>query len=290
MRLMALWRFWLKVAYSNVWIALSAGAQVYVNFRLLETVVAPVPVILAILSMFWVYTFAKAVHVDPKADQENDPERTAFLLAHRGPLVGGGLLGLLFGSWLAWREGLSTLLVFWTPTVIGLLYDLRILPSQFRYRRLKDVPGLKGTSVALAWTLLVLGLVHDYGARATSVQWLVLFVWNFSMWFINTTYFDLGDLDGDRLEGTRTLPVTMGYAFTRRLLHVLNILSALGLLLAHRRGWLPSLALSLLCLNALQAWLLVRARDESSDIGWECDIAFDGMFIWGALLIMPQQG
>lgn len=170
MRLAAFWEIWLRVAYSNLWIALAAGAQVYVNSRLLGCPISSTAALLATLSMFWVYTFAKAVHFDPMADQANDPERTAFLRAHRAPLIGLGLLGLLYGSWLAWSQGASTLAVFWTPTLIGLLYDLRVLPNTFRYRRLKEVPGLKGTSVALAWSLLALGLVHEYGARATVSQ------------------------------------------------------------------------------------------------------------------------
>lgn len=119
---------------------------------------------------------------------------------------------------------------------------------------------------------------------------MLLFAWNFAMWLINTTYFDLGDLEGDRLEGTRTLPVVLGYAGTRRILHGLNGLAGLVLLGAERARLLPPLALSLLFLHALQAWLLMRARSEGTDIGWECDIAFDGMFVFGAVLLMLQKG
>lgn len=277
---------WFRLAYSNLWIALSAGAQVYVNFRLLSAQAIWQPVLLATLAMFWVYTFAKAVHFDPAADAANDPDRTAFLKAHRTPLIVTALAGLLLGSWLAASHGAAVFGLFWTPTLIGLLYDLRFLPPSFRYRRLKDVPGLKGSSVALAWATLCVGLPAGFGVSANSDAWLVLYGWNVCMWFVNTTYFDLGDLAGDRLEGTRTLPVALGYGQTRRLLHFLNILSGLCLWLAVATGLLDPLGLRLLALHLVQAVLLFRARDEDCDISFECDIAFDGIFVFAALCLL----
>jgi 4-hydroxybenzoate polyprenyltransferase len=277
---------WLKLAYSNIWIAMAAGGQVYVNCRLLGAPAQTMPMLLATLAMFWVYTFAKAVHFDPKADQANDPERTAFLRAHRWPLTAFGLLGLVAGSYLAWHHSGLTLTIFWSPTLIGLLYDLNLLPKSFRYRRLKDIFGLKGTSVALAWSVLAVGLVHSYGVTATLDQWIFLAWWNATMWLINTTYFDLGDIGGDRLEGTRTLPVVIGFCQTRRLLHLLNALAALSLLGATWAGWVQPLGARLLALNLVQAVLLYRAKDEDTDIGWECDIVFDGIFVFAALSLM----
>jgi 4-hydroxybenzoate polyprenyltransferase len=277
---------WLKLAYSNLWIALAAGAQVYVNCRLVGASAPGMAMLLATLAMFWVYTFAKAVHFDPQADQTNDPERTRFLRAHRIPLISLGVLGLAAGSHLAWRHSALTLAVFWAPTLVGLVYDLKFLPSSFRYRRLKDIFGLKGTSVALAWTILTLGLCLCYDVTAGIEQWLFLAFWNASMWFVNTTYFDMGDIAGDRLQGTRTLPVVVGYARTRRLLHALNALTALSLAGAVNAGWVAALGARLLLLNVVQAVLLFRAKDEDSDIGWECDIVFDGIFIFAALALL----
>lgn len=277
---------WLRLAYSNVWIALAAGGQVYVNFKLLGETPTWQPILLAILAMFWVYTFAKAVHFDPEADATNDPQRTEFLKAYRGPLVAAGLVGLCSGSWLAAHKGLSSLGLFWTPTFIGLFYDLRLLPKRFRYRRLKDIPGLKGTSVALAWATLCLGLTATYGGEATPETWMFLYWWNACMWLINTTYFDLGDLIGDRLEGTRTLPVVLGYAATRRFLHSLNLLAGLTLVGACGAGWIEGSGSRLIWLHLLQAVLLFRAKDEATDIGWECDVVFDGIFIFAALSLL----
>jgi 4-hydroxybenzoate polyprenyltransferase len=276
---------WLKLAYSNLWLALSAGGQVYVCARMLGAAPSAKAMLLATLSMFWVYTFAKAVHFDPRADQANDPERTAFLKAHRIPLIACGMAGLLYGCWASWRDGAAMLGLFLAPTAIGLLYDLKILPAGFRYRRLKEVPGLKGGSVAFAWTLLTLGLSAGYGALAGPQAWAPAILWNFLIWYVNTTYFDLGDIKGDRLEGTQTLPVLLGYGRTRALLHLLNGIALLSLLWGLHQGHFGPVAWRLLPLHAIQAMLLHRARNEDTDLSIECDLIADGIFIIAALLL-----
>ncbi len=277
--------FLFSAAYSNLWIALSAGAQVYVNSWLLGHRVSATAMLLAVLGMFWVYTFAKAVHFDAQADAANDPGRTEFLKTHRKPLILAGISGLALGTVLAWQHSAMTLLVFWSPTFIGLLYDLRLAPATWRYRRLKDVPGLKGVSVASAWTLLILGLCSVYGAGASWATWSFLVSWNFLLWFINTTYFDLGDLAGDVLEGTRTLPVALGFQATRTILHLLNGVAALLLIGAAQYHIVQGSAVVLLVLNLVQWELLRRAKDENVDIGWECDVLFDGVFLLAAVLV-----
>lgn len=287
---MQVWRWsyvreaWLGMAYSNLWIALAAGGHVLVNFRLLGCATPWQPVLLAVLAMFWVYTFAKAVCFDAEADEVNDPGRTAFLKANRRVLIALAALGLVGGTFLAASHGWAAVIAFWIPTVVGLLYDIRLLPGTFRYRRLKDVPGLKGTSVALAWAALITGLVFSYGPRQCGQACLFLFIWNALQWFINTTYFDLGDISGDRLEGTATLPVLLGFQPVRTGLHLLNIVTAALLMTAIVRGWVSPIGARLLWLHALQALLLIRAKNEDTDISWECDIVFDGIFVLGALL------
>ena len=139
--------------------------------------------------MFWVYTFAKAVHFDPQADQANDPTRTAFLLRYRWILVSGGLLGLAYGIWLCSRQNGLALVAFILPTVAGLFYDLKLFPKNFRYRRLKEIPGVKGFTVALAWGLMPCGLILAFQPSARLTSLFLFGLWSTLLWFFNTTYF-----------------------------------------------------------------------------------------------------
>ncbi len=280
--------FFFSLVYSNVWLALSAAAQVWVSFRLLDSPCSTTACGLAFLAMFWVYTFAKAVCFDEKADALNDPDRTAFLKAYRVPLIALGLGGLLLGSVVSYRHGWPTLAIFLTPTLAGLLYDLRLLPPGLPYRRLKDITGVKGIVVAAAWIILTVGLAVRYGAEQSTPVILTVGFWQFLNWLINTTYFDLGDFQGDREEGTLTLPVRFGYHQTRRWLHLLNLGGLLLFLGIWSLGWVPRETFPACLLAANNLFLLVRARDEECDIGWECDVISDGMFIFCLLYLIAR--
>lgn len=279
-------RLFFGLVYSNAWIALSAAAQVWAHFRLFDAQPSWQPILLAFLSMFWVYTFAKAVHFDPEADALNDPERTAFLLKFRPILIGLGLLGLLLGIQLAHSRSSTTLGLFLAPLLAGLFYDLKFLPAHYKYRRLKDVTGVKGLVVASAWTLLTIGLPLQYGAEPSPVALFWVSLWSFLNWLVNTTYFDLGDLKGDRLESTQTIPVKYGFAATRRGLHALNLLALSCFLFAWVGGWLPQSTLPASLIAANNFAILWRAKDEDTDIGTECDVVADGVFVCSALYLI----
>ena len=273
----------LSLAYTNLWIALAASAEVWLNCLLLGTKFVPTKAAIAFCSMFWVYTFAKTVRLDPVADEVNDPERTELLLKFRPQLISLGLLALGWGLWASQQLGTSTFVLFLSPLFAGLFYDLKFLPRSCRYRRLKDIPGIKGTVVAGSWTLLTVGLALDSLSSVNLLALLVVSAWTFLNWFINTTYFDLGDLIGDRAEGTTTLPVKFGYPRVKHGLFGLNALSLLILVWGLQSGILPPVGWAAAPIFLHHSYALLRARDENSDISWECDVLFDGMFLFAAL-------
>ena len=271
--------------FSNVWIAISAGAQVYVGCRLLGLPPDRKLCFLGFLSMFWVYTFAKAVHFDPQADQANDPVRTAFLLRHRRLLIICGLSGLAYGIWLCSRQSGLALGAFVLPTVAGLFYDLKLFPPSFRYRRLKEIPGVKGLTVALAWGAMPCGLILAFQPSAEPSSLFLFGLWSTLLWFFNTTYFDLGDVKGDRMEGTRTLPIVLGYDSTKLALHGVNALMMLVWWQAQKWGAFGGCG-SLLWLVGVYHWFLLgRAWGENADLQWECDLCADGMMVVAAVLV-----
>lgn len=276
----------LSLAYSNLWIALSAGAQVWVHYQIFGVSPRLEPCLLAVASMFWVYTFAKAVHFDPTADALNDPDRTRFLKSYRIPLIVWAASGLVVGGYLSARNSATTLVLFLLPTLAGLLYDLKFLPAGFRYRRLKDITGVKGLVVAGAWVALTLGLPLQYGAAPEPGTVAAVGLWSFLHWLINTTYFDLGDIEGDRAENTQTVPVRFGYSTTRRVLHLLNLVTVVLFygLWTNEAVATAALPAGLAALNNL--YILTKAGGEQSDISFECDVIADGLFIWVALYLL----
>lgn len=78
----------------------------------------------------------------------------------------------------------------------------------------------------------------------------------------------------------------LGYERTRFGLHLLNFLAFA--LLAMGCHYLPLRegASVLLLLNVFQLVLLIRAKNESTDLGWECDVLADGLFVVAAGLTL----
>lgn len=277
-------RVLLQLAWSNVWLALSAAAQGWLNCMLLGRAASAEAVVLPFLSIFLVYTFAKTVCLDPEADRVNDPDRTAFLLRWRRPLIASAVGGWLAGLVVALGHGVEAAGLFAFPMASAVLYDVKLLPAGWRYRRLKDITGVKSLVVALTWAVLgVLLPARLVGAEAGPGVALLL-LWNGLIFFVNTVYFDLGDMRGDRLEGTVTLPLALGFQRTRRLLGVLNGACALLLAGGAALGWLAPVAWFVNLLSLYNWFYLQAARDEETDLGFLCDVVVDGVFLAGAAL------
>lgn len=276
----------LKLAYSNLWISLSAAGHVLLTQFCLGLELRAWPAFLAFSTMYMVYTLAKAVHFDPQADAVNDPERTRFLCRWRFWLI--GLATVLYAGslvWL-WPRGLVWLALF--PFVTAVLYDFRLLPSGWRYRRLKDIPGVKSLVVGLTWGVVVTLFPVLLAEGPSSKGWVVAgwALWNSLLWFVNTVYFDIGDMEGDRLEGTQTLPLVLGLGSTLRLLWLTTLIAwcLLGGLLAS--GQLPAQAVWAHGLELYALVYLTAARSPGKDLGFWCDVVADGQGVLAALLVL----
>ena len=268
-----------RLAYSNLWIALNAVGQAYVNSLLLG-IRAPQAYWLCGLSMFFVYTFAKTVRFDPQADMANDPERMSFLMRWRGPLIGLASLGFLQGLWLTLASPARAWL--FTFALLGaVLYDVKWLPKSLRYRRLKDITGVKSLVVAAIWGVQTAALpAYDAGLSLLDPGVLAVILYGALSMFINTVYFDIGDMKGDRLEGVVTLPLHWGLPGTVRRLHLINLLMAGWLALIWHWGWVTSAALWLSPMVLFTWFFLRQARSEDSDLGFWCDVVVDGTYVF----------
>jgi 4-hydroxybenzoate polyprenyltransferase len=142
---------------------------------------------------------------------------------------------------------------------------------------------LKSVWVASAWgfgpgllPLVLAGVPLDHLALAA-------FVFTTVRMFVNTVFFDLGDVVGDRAEGVATIPVRFGFLATRRMLNLLNLGFGLGMFGLTLGGWLPPIAHVLNGLTLYAAFYLSRAKSEQSEIGFTCDVVADGEGFVGAL-------
>jgi hypothetical protein len=155
------------------------------------------------------------LYLDP-ADRLNTPLRSSWGIRLRRPRIvlvflSAGILGI----WPLTTGRFWLLLPLAVAFGILCFYSRPIPGGRFR---LKDLPYLKSLlAPAIIAIALVLWPVLESGGLPRPREWLVFF-WIFLILAINALIFDYRDIIGDKFTGTKTIPVLLGYGWTRRLL------------------------------------------------------------------------
>lgn len=225
-------RGWRKVFFTlqrtllltNIYVSLGAGCLCYACTKL-QGITNLLPYV--IISILYVQSMHILNHLTgSKADKFNDPERAFFYKKHKPfltflALVSGGA-GLLTAYTLGWLS----FLVLLTMSIMGLSYNLKLLPERLkrmRYQRVRDIPGSKTLLIATAWGIVtsLIPSISDFSRISFST--VLIFMWATGMVFVRSAFFDTLDIQGDRIVGKETIPILLGEKKTIRLLKVLLI-------------------------------------------------------------------
>jgi len=211
---------------TNIYVSLGAGCLTYAMAKL-QGFSQFFPYVL--ISMLYVQSMHTLNHLTGnKSDQYNDPERAKFyqkynLLLSILALAAGGT-----GLVIAYTLGLFPLLLLLIMSLLGLSYNLRFVPKMFvdvRYRRIRDIPGSKTLLIAMAWGIVTAVLPPlSLTGKASWVAGLI-FLWTAAIVFVRTAFFDILDMQGDRIVGKDTFAILLGEKRTMRILK--NMLIAL---------------------------------------------------------------
>jgi 4-hydroxy-3-methylbut-2-enyl diphosphate reductase len=175
-----------------------------------------------------------------EADRYNDPGRAQFYRRYKGPLALLAVAGGAGGLGIAMVAGPLPFGLLLIMSLLGLSYNLKILPaflSAGRYHRIKDIPGSKTFLIAAAWGLVTTVMPALSESDRIGADTLAAMIWTAGLVFGRTAFFDLLDMQGDRLVGRETLPIVLGAKRAMDLLKVSLMLlvalpalsSALGL-------------------------------------------------------------
>jgi 4-hydroxy-3-methylbut-2-enyl diphosphate reductase len=194
----------------NVYVAVGAGCLCFASTRLMALPPETATICVAVL---YVLSMHLLNHLTGTAEDEyNDPERAQFYQRHRLALsiisIAAGSLGLLSASAIGGVAFVSLLVM----SLLGLSYNLYLIPERFgcRFRRIKDIPGSKTILIAAAWGVVVAILPGFTGSLASAVSVGAVFLWATALVFARTAFFDLLDVQGDRIIGKETLPILLG--------------------------------------------------------------------------------
>ena len=177
-------------------------------------------------------------------DRYKDPERAKFHTSHQIRLTLLALTAGAAGLLTAYTTGWQPFLILLIMSAAGLLYNIQLVPAGIincRYRSIRDLPGSKTILIALAWGFVTALLPHLAEKGLWHPGSVIVFLWAIGMVFVRTAFFDILDMQADRIVGRETLPILIGEKRMARLLKticgVLIVLSiGAGML-----GWVSSL-------------------------------------------------
>ncbi len=251
---------------TNIYVSLGAGCLSYACSKL-QGFSQFFPYVL--IAMLYVQSMHILAHLTgSKADQYNDPERARFYEKYKRLLTALALAAGGAGLVIAFTLGLFPFLLLLIMSLLGLSYNRILVPKRItsaRYRRIRDIPGSKTILIAMAWGI-VTALLTPF-SLADKPHWItgLIFLWAAGLVFARTAFFDILDMQGDRIVGKETIAILLGEKRSLRLLKIilivliaaLFVLSALHLISYLGFFLISSPILLLLLLYAYEQGLLL---------------------------------
>jgi len=217
---------------TNIYVSLGAGCLSYASLKV-QGFSQLFPYVL--ISMLYVQSMHILAHLTgSKADQYNDPERAAFYSKYIILLTILALAAGSAGLVIAFTLGLFPFLLLLVLSLLGLSYNLRLVPHNIislKYRRLRDIPGSKTFMIAVAWGI-VTALLPPL-SLSDKAHWVtvLIFLWAAGIVFVRTAFFDVLDMQGDRIVGKETIAILLGEKRSLRLLKIMLLVLIAALLL-----------------------------------------------------------
>lgn len=248
---------------SNIYVAFGAGCLSYVSC-LLQGITPRLSYFLIagsyVFSMHILYYF-----IDKEAARYNDPGRAEFYERHEGIFITLIVLSAFTSLFLSFEMGRGVFVFLIIISLLGLIYGIKIIPkslwNMFQYKKLKDIPGSKTLSIALAWgsvTSILPALTLNHRINISTV---IAFLFVIVLVFVRSALFDIMDIQGDRIVGKETIPIIIGEHKTIYVLKLSLGIISLILLSSSLSGLTPSLGyLLLVCAVYAYSYLLIYER------------------------------
>ncbi|MGD8367594.1 MAG: 4-hydroxy-3-methylbut-2-enyl diphosphate reductase [Desulfobacterales bacterium] len=265
---------------TNVYVSIGAGCLCYAFNRLLEVPNSAPFVLIALLYVQSMHIFNNLTGI--RADLYNDPERAAFYNRNKPVLTASALVAGAVGLMTALALGTGPFLILFAMSLMGLSYNLRILPARLsggRYRGLKDIPGAKTLLIAAAWAVVTaifpsLSATGTFTPAVATVSLAAALIV-----FARTAFFDVLDMQGDRIVGRGTIPILLGEARTIRLLQWVLAASVLLLAGVSAAGWTGPLGYALALCPVSMYGVLIGHQKEKVLPGIRLEFLMDTHFI-----------
>jgi len=226
----------------SVYMSLCGACLVYASCLLFGVEPRHELMIIIFLTIYSIYTLG--IITDKAEDEINAPERATSFEKYKKYLIPSIPIAYLSALFIAYYvSGIKMVGVVLLFLILFLLYGVKWIPATIsKYRRLKEIIGIKNITVALAWALISVFLpVIYFDLKITETAW-VIFIFILFRIIINNIFFDFKDVKGDKAKGILTIPSVFGVRKTLIFLVILNTLLGIFIFMATLNGLLPPLA------------------------------------------------
>ena len=221
---------------------------------------------LAFLYIYAMHTLNR--FLDKGASVYNDPDRAAFLKRNRYLLMITGIAAIVVALVLSYRISRTTFYALAAFCILGIIYSVPLIPEairdKYRYSKIKDIPGSRSLSEALAWVAVIVVMPLFEMDRIVWPPAIISLLIVFMLSYTRSALFDIFQAQGDLIVGTETLPITLGEKRTIIILKVVLLSTEIILIAGPLLGLsspfsyfmlLPGLALYLCLIAYENRWL-----------------------------------
>jgi 4-hydroxy-3-methylbut-2-enyl diphosphate reductase len=219
---------------SNLYLAVGAGCLSYTCALLSGIKPSRASALMAacyVLSMHILNNF-----IGREAVRYNDPDRASFYEYNRLILFILATISGAVGLFMAFTLGPVPFLILCIISLLGVSYKVKIIPRGLKIgkkiQRISDVPGSKTVLIALAWGVVTVVLPHLSVSLQITTRMIFVSLWASVMVFVRTAFFDIHDMQGDRIVGQESLPIVLGERKTFRILKQLLVIFLAALIFA----------------------------------------------------------
>ncbi len=284
------WSVWMRIErlllLTNFYVALGAGAVAYAATRLQGLPTAYPAIAVAIL---YVMSMHILNHLTGRAESRyNDPDRERFYNRFKIPLTAIALVAGALGLVSAYQMGALAFWALFLMSLLGLTYNLRMVPhlaeGRLKLRSLRSLPGSKTLLIALAWGVVTAVLPALAAENARPLSGIVVFLWATVLVFCRTAFFDILDMQGDRIVGKETLPILIGQKRAFTLLKFSLSSSVVLLLAAVLAGVVTPLGYPLMIPSLVLGWVVYAHEKGSILPGMQMEFKVESLLVLAGII------
>lgn len=221
-----------------------------------------------------------------KSDKYNHPGRALFYKKMRPYLWTLAVISGACGLCLSYMSSPVSFIILLIMSILGLSYNLRIIPmfiGKKQIARIRDIPGSKTILIVLAWgtvTCLLPAMTHRTGFVSVAI----VFFFAVGLVFARTAFFDILDIQGDRITGKETLPIILGEKTSFKLIKYVLIADACLIFTAGILNLLENRALWLAFIPIIMFFLIRFFEKNTLISGTHREFIIESSFVVAGIL------